>query len=223
LIVSSSPNQYHLHRMIKALFLIFEPGPTWERIAEAGRGLAFIIVVYLLPMWLMVATAEGFGLMHWGTSQMNYGVIKKLTVNEVVLFETARSLLMLLVIAISAGLIKWLGETFHSRQNYTQAFTVVAYGLSPLFLVQLLNVFPMPVWLVWAMGILLALSTIYHGVPSVMKVDPTHALGLYFMSSLVVVTLTGTERFFTAWYLSGHFAPLTNTVAQFAAKLPCSK
>ena len=223
MIVSASPNQYHLHRMIKALFLIFEPGPTWERIAEAGRGLAFIIVVYLLPMWFLVATAEGFGLMHWGTAQMNYGVTKKLTLNEVVLFETARSLLLLLVIATSAALIKWLGETFHSRQNYTQAFTVVAYGLSPLFLLQLLNVFPMPVWLVWAAGLLLALSTLYHGVPCVMKVDPTHALGLYFMSSLVVAALTATERFFTAWYLSGHFAPLTNIAAQFAAKLPFSK
>jgi hypothetical protein len=206
--------------MIKALFLILRPGPTWERVAENGRGMGFIFVFYLLPMLLVVAAAEGFGLVHWGVPQMGSGVIKKPTVNEAVIYEAAQSLLMLLVILIGTALIKLQGETFHSRANYQQAFTVVAYGLSPLFLIQLLNVFPMPVWLTWSIGVLLALSTLYHGVPCVMRIDPTHALGLYFTSSLVVLALTATERLVTAWYLSGHFMPLTNSISQIAAKLP---
>jgi hypothetical protein len=83
------------------------------------------------------------------------------------------------------------------------------------------NAFPTPsVWLVWAVGVLLVIKVLYHGVPCVMMTDPTHALGLFFMSSLVMVTLTGAERFFTAWYLSGHFVPLENSVSAFAAKLP---
>jgi hypothetical protein len=207
--------------MIKALFLIFEPGAAWERVAEAGRGLAFVFIFSLLPMLLILSAAEGFGLTHWGTLQVNSGLIKKLTVNEAVLYETAQSFLTVLVIAACACFIKSLGETFHSRHNYTQAFTVVIYGLGPLFLFQLLDAFQIVnLWIIWAVGVMLALKALYHGVPCVMQTDPTHALGLYFMSSLVVVTLTGAERFFTAWYLSGHFVPLANSVSQFAARLP---
>jgi hypothetical protein len=206
--------------MFKAMFLILRPDPTWEHLAEAGRGMGLIFVFYLLPMLLIVAVAEGFGLVHWGVAQMNSGLIKKMSVNEAVIYEAAQSLLTLLVIFLGAALIKMQGETFHSRANYKQAFTVVAYGLSPLFLIQSLNLFPMPVWLVWSVGIVLALSTLYHGIPCVMKIDPTHALGLYFMSSLVVLALAATERFFTAWYLSGHFVLLTHAVSQIAARLP---
>lgn len=206
--------------MIKALFLILRPGPTWEQIAETGRGLGFLFAFYLLPMLLVMSVAEGFGLVHWGASQMNSDLMKKMTVNETVIFETAQSLLTIVVIAISAALIKLQGETFHCRANHRQAFTVVIYGLSPLFLVQSLGVFPIPLWLLWSVGVALAVGTLYHGVPCVMRTDPTHALGLYFMSSLVVLMLAATERFFTAWYLSGHFAPLTNSVSQIAANLP---
>ena len=210
--------------MIKALFLIFESNGAWQRVAEAGRELFFIFLFYLLPMLLILSAAEGYGLMHWGTAQVNSALVKKLTANEMVVFETGQALLTLLIIAVSAYAIKSLGETFHSRHNYTQAFTVVIYGLSPLFLFQLLDAFPsINVWLVWAVGIMLALKSLYHGVPIVMQTDPAHALGLYFMSSLVVVTLTGTERFFTAWYLSGHFAPLADAVTAFAAHLPFGK
>jgi hypothetical protein len=206
--------------MIKALFLIITPGPAWEQVAEAGRGLALIFACYLVPMLAIVGVAEGFGLVHWGVAQMNSGLINKMTVNEAIIFELARSLLMLVVIAVCAVFIKYLGETFHSRSQYKEAFTVVIYGLSPLFLVQSFSVFQVPLWLVWSIGIVLALATMYHGVPCVMRTDPTHALGLYFMSSLVVLAITATERFFTAWYLSGHFEPLTSSVSQIAAKMP---
>jgi hypothetical protein len=206
--------------MIKALFLIITPGPAWERVAEAGRGLGLIFACYLVPMLVIAGVAEGFGLVHWGVAQLNSGLINKMTVNEVIIFEAARSLLMMVVIAVSAVLIKLQGETFHIRSHYKEAFTVVIYGLSPMFLIRSFSVFPVPLWLVWSIGIVLVLATMYHGVPCVMRSDPTHALGLYFMSSLVVLTITGTERFFTAWYLSGHFEPLTNSVSQIAAKMP---
>ena len=211
---------YFYRRMIKALFLILTPGPAWERVAETARRPGLILVFYLLPMMLVMAVAEGFGLVHWGVPQMNSGVFKKMSVNEAVVYEAAQSLLMLLVILIGTFLIKLQAETFHSRAGYRQAFTVLAYGLSPLFLIQSLNVFPIPVWLVWSIGALLVISTLYHGVPCVMQTDPTHALGLYFMSSLVILLLTATARFFTAWYLSGHFVSLTDSVSRFAARLP---
>ena len=207
--------------MIKALILIFEPMTGWTRVVDARRGLGFIIGFYLLPMMLLVAMAEGFGLVEWGKTQFNLDQIKKFTAGETLLYEIAQTLLMFVVILVGAQLIKSLGDTFRGRNNYTQAFTVAAYGLSPVFLLRLLDAFPsVNPWLTWIIGIMLVFKVLYHGVPMVMLPDPPHAFGLYFMSSLLLMLVTGLERFITAWYLSGHFVPLENFISQLAAKLP---
>jgi hypothetical protein len=207
--------------MIKALLFIFEPGTAWIRVADARRGLGFIFTTYLLPMLLLVAVVEGAGMVKWGKWQAVIGQIKKFTVGEAVVFEAFQTLLMLVAIAACAHLIKMLGETFHGRHDYRQAFTAVIYGLSPLFMVRLLDAFPsVNPWLTWVVGILLVVAILYHGVPCVMLPDPPHALGLYFMSSILIVTVTGAERFATFWCVSGYSQPLENFIADTAAKLP---
>src|SRR5262245_57164371 len=119
--------------MIKALLLIFEPAAAWDRIYRARRSLAFIFVIYLLPMLLLTAFAEGYGLQRWGRSR-EIGPARVYTRGEAIIFETGQTLLYILVVFIGAKLIKSIGETFHGRHTVTQAFASVAYGLSPLFL-----------------------------------------------------------------------------------------
>jgi hypothetical protein len=207
--------------MTKALLLIFEPMAAWGRLAQARRGFGFILGFYLLPMMLIVAVAEGYGLVKWGRLQFAFNQTIRFTVGEAVIYEAAQSLLMLAVILAGAHLIKMLGDTFRGRNTYAQAFTVAVYGLSPLFLLRLLDAFPsVNPWLTWGIGIMLTFKVLYHGVPVVMLPDPPHAFGLYFMSSLLLLLVTGLERFVTAWYLSGHFVPLENFVSHVAAKLP---
>ena len=220
-IVSTPLNRYHCWRMIKALFLIFEPMVAWDRVVQARRSLGFILGLYLLPMMLLVAAAEGFGLVKWGKQQFTSDFIKRFTVGEAVIYEAGQTLLMFAVMFAGAHLIKMLGDTFRGRNSYTQAFTVVAYGLSPMFLLRLLDAFQsVNPWLTWIIGIMLVFKILYHGVPMVMLPDPPHAFGLYFMSWLLLTLVTGLERFMTAWYLSGHFVPLENFVSQLATKLP---
>jgi Yip1 domain len=207
--------------MIKALFLIFEPHVAWERIAQSRRGLGFVLAFYLLPMMLIVTLVGGLGLVEWGKWQSATGRIQIFTLNEALIYETAQLLLMFLVVAVCAHLIKALGETFHGRHSYTQTFTVVAYGLSPVFLFRLLDVIPhMNPWLTWGLGVLASIVILYYGIPLVMQPDPPHAFGLYLMSCLLLIMVTGLERFLTAWYLSGHFAPLEDFVSNLAARLP---
>jgi hypothetical protein len=207
--------------MIKALFLIFSPMAAWGRVVQARRGPFFIFGIYLLPMLLIVAAAEGYGLSHWGKSQSVTGLMGKITTGEAVVYETAQSLLTLVVIAVCAQLIKMLGDTFHKRSTYKQAFTVAVYGLSPVFLLRLLDAFPVVnPWLSWFIGIMLTFKILYHGVPMVMLPDPPHAFGLYFMSSLLLAMVTGLGRFITAWYLSGHDKSAEAFVSHLAAKLP---
>ena len=128
--------------MIKALLLIFEPIATWEGIFRARRNMRFHSGAFLLPLLLLTSAAEGYGLVNWGKWQGEVGRLKKFPVAEAVVVETAQFLLSLLVVFAGASLLKSIGETFHGRHTYTQAFTTVAYSLSPLFLLRLLDVFP---------------------------------------------------------------------------------
>lgn len=195
--------------VIRALLLIFKPVAAWDRILQAQRSLMFLLFRYLLPMMLIVAVVEGFGLVEWGKPQAVVHRIQKFTVGETVVFEMARLLTMLLIIMVCAFLIKMYGESFRERNSYRQTFTLVIYGLSPLFLLRLLDAAPgINPWVTWAAGVLLCSEVLYYGVPPVMDPDPPSAFGLYFMSSLVLVATTGLERFVTAWYLAGRMRPV---------------
>ncbi|MGH7951555.1 MAG: Yip1 family protein [Limisphaerales bacterium] len=207
--------------MIKALFLIFEPASSWDRVVAARRGLGFILGFYLLPMLLIVAVAKGFGLVEWGKWRSFVGTMKVFTVNEAVIYETGQLLLMFLAVVVCAHLIKIMGETFHGRHSYTQAFTVVCYGLSPLFLLQLLDALPkINPYLTWLIGVLFSVGILYQGIPRVMLPDPPHAFGLYMMGSLLIILATGFDCFVTTWYMSGRDPAIDNFISQVAAKLP---
>lgn len=207
--------------MIKALFLIFEPEAAWNRVALSRRGLGSLVGLYLLPMMLVVGGAEYFGLVNWGRWQPAIGQIKIFTTREALIYETAEMLLMGIVILASAHFIKGLGDTFHVRHTYANTLTVVIYGLSPVFLLRLLDVSPtINLWLPWALGIMLTIKILYHGVPRIMLPDPPDAFGLYLMSALLLAMVTALERFITSGCLGGSFKPVENLVTVLAAKLP---
>jgi len=205
--------------MIKALLLIFEPAAAWERISRAQRGVAFIFLTYLLPMLLLTAIVEGYGLQHWGKSR-EIGARRMYSTGEVVIFEVAQTLLYMIVVAVGAKLIKSIGETFHGRHTFTQAFTSVVYGLGPFFLLHLVDglkdVFP---WVPWGIGIILTAGVLYQGLPRIMEPDPSHAFGLYFMGSLLLLLTTGLARFVTAWYLAGKFVGLESSISTLGNRL----
>lgn len=199
--------------MIKALFLIFEPIAAWDRAAR--RSLTFTILFYFVPMLLIVGAAETFGLIEFGRWQSPMVGVKMFTVSEAVAAEMAQLGLILLIVAISAYVVKALGETFHGKHNYTQAVTVVIYGLSPMFMLRLLDIFPhINLLIPWGLGIMLTVKILYYGVPRVMQPDPPHALGLYFMTSLLLIMITGAERFVSSGYLMGKYQPVSQSFAK---------
>jgi len=207
--------------MIKALLLIFDPMATWEGIFRARRSTVFILVIYLLPLLLITSAGEGFGLVQWGKWQGEIGHLKKFPVQETVVVEAVQILALLLVVFAGAYLLKSIGETFHGRHTYGQAFTTVAYSLSPLFLLRLLDAFTgVYPWVGWSIGIILSVAVLYHGVPRMMEPDPSHAFGLYLMSALLLVMVTGLVRFVTAAYLLGKFPKLQPIVSDLASRLP---
>jgi hypothetical protein len=207
--------------MLNALLLIFAPVRTWERIVDSGRGIFYIFITYLLPIMLLTSFGEGYGLVHWGKWQGEPFHIRKLSVGESLVFEAGQFLATLLVIVINAALAKSVGSTFHGRHTFTQGFTAVSYGLAPLFLCRLLNAHSdVNPWLSWAIGILLSIALLYHGVPLVMEPDPAHAFGLYMITSLMLFMTTGMLELITAFYLHGNFPKLEHAITSLAARLP---
>ena len=200
--------------MIKALLLIFSSQWTWQRISETPRKWGALLVTYVLPMVLLVCAAEGYGLVHWGKSRGQIPRVTQFPLRQVMVYETGQFLLSLGLVFLAAKLIKALGETFHERHTFSQTFTVAGYGLSPYFLLRLLDVFPsMSPWVSWLIGIVLSLSVLYNGLPLVMRPDPPHALGLYLMSSMFLFIITGLLCFVTYWYLQGKFTRLDDYIA----------
>jgi hypothetical protein len=207
--------------MLNALLLIFAPARTWERIADARRSIFYILITYLIPIMLLTSFGEGFGLVHWGKWQGEPSHIRKLSQSEAVIFEAGQLLATLFIIAINAGLAKSVGSTFHGRHTFTQGFTAVSYGLTPLFLCRLLNAHSdVNPWLSWSIGILLSIALLYHGVPIVMDPDPAHAFGLYMITSLMLFMTTGMLELITAFYLHGNFPKLEHAITSLAGRLP---
>jgi Yip1-like protein len=195
--------------MIKTFLLIFNPAEAWDRIIRARHSLLFILVVYLLPLLIITSLAEAYGLVHWGKLQGTMRVPKMFSFTEAVVFESAYVALSLTIVFIGAQVVKSMGETFHSRNTYLQTFTLLAYGLSPLFLLHLLDAFrPISPWVSWLIGILLSWGVLYHGVPKVMEPDPSHGFGLFLVTSIVLCLATGLSRLVTAWYLQGKLGEL---------------
>jgi hypothetical protein len=121
-------------------------------------------------------------------------------------YEVGQFTLNLLMILVCARLVQVLGRTFHGRitYTYTRSLTSVVYGLSPMFLLRLFDPFAgMSPYATWFMGILLSIWILYDGLPRLLAPDPTHALGLYMSSSIVLFMATGLVRAVTAMYLQG--------------------
>jgi hypothetical protein len=207
--------------MIKALLLVFDPARTWDQVVHARRGLFYVLCVQVLPLLLAAAVLEGYSLTRWGREQAEIALVKKFSTNEALLYETGQLLLTLAAVFIGAWIIKSVGDTFFGQHTFHQAFTVTAYGLSPWLVLRLADALPgTGLWMTWGLGAMLVAAVLYHGVPRVMRSLPPHTFGLYLMSVVSLVAVTGLVRFLTAWYLTGRCKPAERLIEQLAAQLP---
>ena len=210
--------------MIKTLLLVLYPAATWDRIVLAKRGWLTILLFFLLPLWVLAGVAEGYGLVHWGKPGGEFSHVKSFSHSQALIFEFLQLLLMLILVLVSARLIRAVGETFHGRHTFNQAFTVTAYGLSPFFVLRILDISPgvssWMYWATWIISMFLCFGTMYHGIPRVMQPDPPQAFGLYVVSSFLLMMISGLVRFLTFWYIAGNFVKLDEFIARVVAHVP---
>jgi hypothetical protein len=213
-----------LQSMIIAILLIIVPGFAWERVASGRKSILSITLFFLLPLMVLTSIGEGYGLVRYGKEQATFKFTKqfnKLTPSKAAAFEVLQIAGSFAVIFACAAIVRMFGDTFHSRQTYLQAFTALAYGLAPLFLLRLANIFPwLYPWIPWLVGIALSVGALYIGIPRIMQPDPPHAFGLYVMTSLVLVAATGLLQIITSGYLMGKVKVLNDVIETLAGIMP---
>jgi hypothetical protein len=183
--------------MVTALLLIFDPDNTWAKIETTKRSVSRVFFMYLLPIMLLAAVAEGGLLLKLGVQAGHFSDrLKPVSQDLVVRYEIAQFVLGLAVCFLGAWLFQKFGAGFHRAHLYSDCFATLGYSLGPHFLLRILNGWPaLNTWIAWAIGALLALSILYRGIPRLMKPDPSNALGLYLMCSLLILVLTGLSHF----------------------------
>jgi len=183
--------------MVKALLLIFDPASTWEKIELTKHSVWRVFFLYVLPIMLIAFGVEGWLLLQFGMERG--GIIERVVPvsQELVLrYEVVQLILGLSVCFVGAWLFRKVGESFHRRHSYTECFTTLGYSLGPYFLARMLDGWPaLNTWIAWSVGALLALSLLYRGLPRIMKPDPSNALGLYLLCSLLLLVITGMSHF----------------------------
>jgi hypothetical protein len=189
--------------MIRALLLIINPSSTWEAIKNEQPSAVRISLSFLLPLLLLSSLGEAWGLLRLGVEQGPF-TQRVATVSEhlALRYELIQAGFSLLVVYVGAVALKIIGASFHRRHSYAECFTTLAFSLSPLFLIRLLDAVPaVNTWVCYGIGIFLTLSLLYRGIPFIMKPDPSNALGLFMICSFLLVGTTALAHFLTVQVL----------------------
>jgi hypothetical protein len=187
-----------------AVSLLLVPARTWQKVAEAQRGIGFIVFISLLPLIALSSLMEGYSLMRWGKSMREFGGVIMLSRERAVQFELLQILLGLALVFAGGKIVQWLGHGFNFEARYRDCFTVVAYGLTPIFLARFLNSMPgIDPWICWALGSVGIMLVLYQGIGWVLKPSPTKGFGIYFLNGLTLIVLSGVCQLIAQSFLTG--------------------
>ena len=182
--------------MIRALMLLLVPLLTWERIAKSQWNCLVIFFVSFLPLLALTIAIEGGGMYSLGARFNDYGRLIKITQQQAIQFQAVQAGLSLIILIAGTKLILWVCEGFHSPTTFRQAFTLAAYGITPLLLIRVIDGHPaIPTWVCFAIGSVGTVFVLYHGIALVLQPDTSVGFGLYLICSLVLVLLAGLSHF----------------------------
>ncbi|MBM3838810.1 MAG: YIP1 family protein [Verrucomicrobia bacterium] len=190
--------------MLTALRLIFSPFRAWEKISLARKRAVWILGVYLLPTLAVSVAAEGYSLARWGENRSGLDFMVKVSGSTATRYALAQFLLLFGSIVIGAKCLQWVAHSFQVSSDFSQCFSLMAYGFSPILLARFLDAAPgMNTWACWALGALLASSVLYHGVALVLRPEQTKGFGIYMVSVIIVVLSSLFSHFMALTVLHG--------------------
>ena len=183
--------------MIKVLLLLLDPTNTWEKIQQSSPGVARVFFTYVLPLVLLGMTVETLGLIKLGRDEGRFTERRLKVPQELATrYAVVQAASAIVIAFVGAWIFKAIGEGFHRRQAYRDAFATLGYSVGPYYLARMLDGAPfINTWICWAIGAALVVSVLYRAVPRLMRPDPSNALGVYLLCSLLLVAVLAVSHF----------------------------
>lgn len=168
--------------------LLTQPKTEWEAIATEQTAVvdlfrSYIAILAAIPP---IAGLLGTTLVGW---QVGEGEVIKLTFRSALNIAIAYYLAILVAVFTIGKLIHWMAQTYGATQPLGRCLALAAYSATPLFLVGIVQIYPI-IWINYVIGLPVLAYTVYlfySGVPVMMEV-PTER-GFLFASAVLAVGL----------------------------------
>ena len=166
--------------------ILFNPSETWKKIhdTECSIGKCYCGYVFIMAAIAPISGYFGTTLFGW---EIGAREAIKLSPESALLIAIVYYLVMLVGVFCMGLMIHWMGKTYGAEQNLSRCIRLAAYTATPLFLVGIVELFPI-LWLNFVIGLpALAYSVklLYTGLPIMMEIDRDR--GFLFSSAVLAV------------------------------------
>jgi hypothetical protein len=189
--------------MLKVLNLSVAPEATWQKTALKPPHSVGVLLLSILPLMVVTLGVEVYALSRFGAV---FGEIGRQPVglDRALKYGVFYGVASLTVIFIGAALLKNVGSSFNLTASYSNCFVLMAFAYGPIFMLRMLDGYPeINTWICWAVGVGLSMRILYHGVAWWLKPEQTKGFGLFIMSFIYILVLSGLVHFASIQVLKG--------------------
>jgi len=166
--------------------ILLTPSEEWKKIRDADCNIGKCYCGYVFIMAAIAPVSGYFGTTRFGW-EIGAREAVKLSPDSALIIAIAYYFITLIGVFSMGLMIHWMGKTYEAEQNLSRCIRLVAYTATPLFLIGIIELFPI-LWLNFVIGLpALALSVrlLYIGLPIMMEIDGER--GFLFSSSILAV------------------------------------
>ena len=168
--------------------LFTNPKREWEAIRDDECTIGKCYAIHVLMLAAIPAISGFIGTTQFGW-QIGVGDPVKLTLQSAGLIAVAYYFAMLVGVYSLGWMIHWMGDTYDAKVPLSQCVVLAAYTATPLFLIGLMELYPV-LWINMVVGIPALAYTVdllYTGVPVMMGISEDR--GFLFSSAVLAVGL----------------------------------
>ena len=169
----------------RAKNMIVKPKLEWGVVAAESPDVGGITTGYLLPLILVSAVASliGYGILGFGLAGVDttfsYGL-------AYALLSVISSLASLFLVTM---VVKMLGPTFASTDDFGRAYQLVAYGMTPAWVAGILTIIPILGGFAVIVGLIYAIYLYYIGMPPVLGTPQNRVAAYIVVTAIVTIVL----------------------------------
>jgi len=166
--------------------ILINPSEEWKKIRDVECTIGKCYCGYV---FIMAAIAPICG--YFGTTMFGWEIgareAVKLSPDSALMIALAYYLVTLVGVFSMGLMIHWMGKTYDAEQDLSRCVRLAAFTATPLFLVGIVQLFPI-LWLNFIIGLPALAYTVkllYTGVPIMMEIEENR--GFLFSSSILAV------------------------------------